>query len=380
MGGKPKKKGKLINGDKAVAWDGGQEWKRDKPKPDPSLDGTWSLPDGTTIEVKDGKAKLPDGSEVKLAAPGSTPASQCGTADMYDANKPGSDPLKSAKVTDNGNKLDFGDGKPWTKGGDPKVEGKWFLPDGSEMDIKDGEGTLGKKPVKMKRNPDGTVELVDKATGKPLKKGKLVNGDKNIDWGDGTQYGRDKPKPDPAVECEWFLPDGTPITVKNGKAKLPDGKEIQLAGPGAGSPPNKVNMFDPNNPGGDPTAPTKKGDIKDGGKTLDFGDDKPWSRNKPAKKGGKFDDPYECAPRDIMVELGCEVAPTLDWGKADGTFILKIPAGRGKLKTTCNPPRLSTRSSPSMILSCMWISPTLSVKSCSIQSRESPNLHNSKSL
>jgi len=128
-----------------------------------------------------------------------------------------------------------------------------------------------------------------------------------------------------------YLPDNTPVVVKDGVATI-DGKPFKLA-PVAGDP-NAINVFDPSKPGGDPD---KKGGLKDNGDTLDLGDGKPWSRNK-TKKGGKFDDPFECVARDIMVELGMKISPELDWGKQDGTFKLKFPAeGIATFKSTCKP-------------------------------------------
>jgi len=332
--GKTKKKGKLSPGDKGVAWDDGTEWSRDKPTVDPALEGTWFLPDGTKVEVKDGKAKLPDGKEVKLAGPGSSPKGPGGSVNMYDPAKPGADPMKKGAVGDGGNKLDFGDGKPWTRvtPPDPKLEGKWFLPDGSEIDVKDGKATLGGKPIHVKRAPDGKV-LVTDDKGSPIKKqpGNLKDGDKALDFGDGSPWAREKPKSNPKIDGTWYLPDNTPVVVKDGVATI-DGKPFKLA-PVAGDP-NAINVFDPSKPGGDPD---KKGGLKDNGDTLDLGDGKPWSRNK-TKKGGKFDDPFECVARDIMVELGMKISPELDWGKQDGTFKLKFPAeGIATFKSTCKP-------------------------------------------
>jgi len=42
--------------------------------------------------------------------------------------------------------------------------------------------------------------------------------------------------------------------------------------------------------------------------------------------------------RDIMIELGVEVAPQVDWGEGGGEFTLEVPSLKAKVKTIVTPP------------------------------------------
>jgi hypothetical protein len=307
---------------------------------DPAVEGKWFTDKGDTLEISQAQMTF-NGEPVTVV--------QDPKGIISILPKGGKDPKKKGKLILGDKVVEWDDGSKWMrerpKPVDPKLEGEWYTPDGAKVVVQDGKATMDGKPVDFEAG-DGKVNMTD-STGKK-KGGKLLAGDKVVAWDDGHAWSREKPAPpDPSLEGEWFLPDGKKVTVsKDGVAKLPDGSSMKLNGQNASSNgPGKCNMADPNNP----TTPQKTGKVnpqaKGDDQAIEWSDGSKWARKDPTVKtetivtsaGTGWNDPYDEVKRDIVVELGCEVAPQLDWGEGD-SFVVKVPSIRGKLTTTVTPP------------------------------------------